>query len=175
MTILGKLGVKAAVASLALAGSVFISSCTAEHDAQQQIEPQVPPTASSAQSALHAQSGQPVVVGKTAAGFELANGTPYDFVLTSVTGDNTSVPAVGSVLEPWEANDQRFNVVFRVAKTTTVTAVYSINEGEWTGTITFSVDAVGVTDIGGSLTDGDWSVKSGDNGNAWVISYRSHG
>lgn len=98
-------------------------------------------------------------LAKTSLSIPLYNNSSDNMVLQSISGDNAGVPAVGSALVSGNG-DQDFEVVFRAAKTTTVTAQYGMQDdtGATVGTATvgFAVDALGARAVSGSFktTDG---------------------
>ena len=87
---------------------------------------------------------------RSSIGVHLTNGTLDTLVLTGVSGDNEGVPAVGSTLQAGTGY-QDFEVTFRAAKKTTVTADYNVDDatGATVGTaiIGLTTDAIG--DISG--------------------------
>lgn len=98
-------------------------------------------------------------LGKTSIGIWLYNNSSDNLVLQSVTGDNAGVPTVGSDLSSGVGH-QDFEVVFRAAKTTTVTATYQVQDETGadlgTATVQFWDNAVGMSGASGSFraTDG---------------------
>jgi hypothetical protein len=116
-------------------------------------------------------------LSKTTMSIGLWNNSSDNLVLQSATGDNEGVPSNGSALLAGE-NRQNFEVVFRAAKTTTVTATYAVQDdtGATIGTavVKLSDNAVGARAVsssytasdGGSLplktdyfNNGDWEVE----------------
>ncbi|MBQ7803958.1 hypothetical protein [Rhodococcus sp. (in: high G+C Gram-positive bacteria)] len=102
-------------------------------------------------------------------GIHLSNNTDNTFVLTAVSGDNEGVPAVGSELPANSPNSYLdFEVVWRAAKKTTVTAdfdVYGLDGTMQTvkyGTtrVTLSVDAIRDVSAHATFTDiGNWPLQ----------------
>lgn len=101
----------------------------------------------------------PASVGSSI-GIHLTDGSLDTLVLTSVSGDNEGVPSVGSVLHPG-IGDQDFEVTFRAAKKTTVTADYDVQDATGasigTAAIKLSDDAIGDTSGSGTFTASDGS------------------
>jgi hypothetical protein len=95
------------------------------------------------------------VLGKSSTGIWLYNNSADNLVLQSVSGDNAGVPAVGSELQSGVGH-QDFEVVFRAAKTTTVTATYQVQDatGADIGTATVKLwnNAVGMTGVNSSFS-----------------------
>lgn len=102
-------------------------------------------------------------------GIHLSNNTDNRFVLTSVSGDNKGVPAIGSELP---ANDTTayldFEVTWRAAKTTTVTAEFDVFnlDGELrpvqygTVQVRLSVDSIRDVSAHATFTDfGNWPLS----------------
>lgn len=111
-------------------------------------------------------------------GIDLYNNSADTLVLQSVSGDNEGVPPAGSTLASG-VGYQDFEVTFRAAKTTTVTANYAVqdNTGTIVGTanLRFSVNAMAARSVSGSFTassggslplktayanNGDWQVEA---------------
>ena len=88
-------------------------------------------------------------------GIGFFNNSSYNLVLQSVSGPNEGVPANGSVLTSGKGS-QDFEVTFRAAKTTTVSAQYAARDhtGATVGTVTvnFSVDALAARSVTQSST-----------------------
>jgi hypothetical protein len=91
-------------------------------------------------------------------GIGLYNNSADNLVLQSVSGDNEGVPSAGTSLISGQG-DQDFEVTFRAAKTTTVTATYSVQDDTGTAlgtaTIKLSVDAMAARDVSGSFKAND--------------------
>lgn len=86
-------------------------------------------------------------------GIGFYNNSSYNLVLQSVSGPNEGVPSVGTTLTSGKGL-QDFEVTFRAAKTTTVTAQYAAKDNTGatvgTATVSFSVDALGARSVTGS-------------------------
>ena len=99
---------------------------------------------------LAAHAAGRVALGKTSIGIWLYNNSEDSLELQSVSGDNAGVPTAGSVLSPGVGH-QDFEVVFRAAKTTTVTATYQVQDqtGSDVGTAVVKLwnNAVGMTGV----------------------------
>ncbi|WP_072802409.1 hypothetical protein [Rhodococcoides yunnanense] len=113
-------------------------------------------------------SDHPPLLGSSV-GIHLSNNTDTTFVLTSVSGDNEGVPPIGSQLPANSpATYLDFEVTWRAAKKTTVTAefdVYGLDDTMHTvqyGTarVELSVDAIRDVSAHATFTDaGNWPLQ----------------
>lgn len=96
-------------------------------------------------------------LSKSSLSIPLYNNSSYTMVVQSVSGDSAGVPELGTVLLSGKGS-QDYEVVFRAAKTTTVTAQYQLQnpagDTMGTGTIKLSVNAVGSRSVSSSYTSG---------------------
>lgn len=116
-------------------------------------------------------------LGKSSLSIPLFNNSSYNMVLTSVSGDNAGVPSVGSALLSGEGS-QDYEVVFRAAKTTTVTANFDFKDASGniagTGTVKLSVDALASRSVSSSYSSG-LNLKTNYVGNgAWEVEDSAH-
>ncbi|WP_080793648.1 hypothetical protein [Corynebacterium pacaense] len=116
-------------------------------------------------------------IPKSSLSIPLYNNSPYVMVLRSVSGDNAGVPQPGTILDPGQGY-QDFEVVFRAAKTTTVTAVYDlvdttgINRGS--ATIKLSVNAMGARSVSSSYSAGVGLQSNYVGNGAWEVESSTH-
>lgn len=137
-----------------------------------------PASPASSGSSAPASAGTPSAgLGKSSLSIPLYNNSSYNMVLTSVTGDNAGVPSAGSALLAGEGY-QDYEVVFRAAKTTTVTANFDFNDPsgntQGTGTVKLSVDAMASRSVSSSYSS-DLALKTSYVGNgAWEVEDSAH-
>lgn len=74
-------------------------------------------------------AGHHLMPGSTSSGIHLQSYSQYaNFVLTGVSGENDGVPAVGTSIRANSTDSMDFEVTYRFAKTTTVTAEFDVIE-----------------------------------------------